>query len=62
MVVSVSANQAKAFEAELDSNGQSFSKIGTVTSGNSMNVDGEELASVDQGIDKYNSALGEYLT
>jgi phosphoribosylformylglycinamidine synthase len=62
VVVSVSADQVDAFEAELKSNRQAFAKLGKVTSGNSMNVDGEELATVDQGTANYNSALGSYLS
>ena len=62
VVVSVAANQMDSFEAELSSNGQAFFKLGTVTSGNSMNVDGEELASVDKGTANYNSALASYLS
>lgn len=62
VVVSVSADQVDAFEAELKSKRQAFAMLGTVTSGNSMNVDGEELATVDQGTANYNSALGSYLS
>ena len=62
VVVSVSADQVDAFEAELKSNRQAFAMLGSVTSGNSMNVDGEELATVDQGTANYNSALGSYLS
>ena len=62
VVVSVSNDQADTFEAELKSDGQAFAKLGTVTSGNTMNVDGEELATVDQGTANYNSALGSYLS
>jgi phosphoribosylformylglycinamidine synthase II len=62
VVVSVSADQAESLEAELQAKGQAFSKLGTVTSRNSMNVDGEELATVDKGSSNYNSALASYLS
>lgn len=62
VVVSVSADKAEAFEAELNSAGQAFSKLGTVTSDGSMKVDGEELATADSGKKDYDSALASYLS
>ena len=62
VVVSVSPDMVNAFEAELNSNGQAFSKLGTVTSDGSMKVDGEELAKAEDGKKDYDSALASYLS
>lgn len=56
VVVSVSVSSAAAFEAELEDQKASFSRLGTVTDG-AVTVDGADWGTIDSWKEKYDTAI-----